>query len=338
MEYAPGRIIKKLVFTTICLMILAGGTGILPGASAAGIAWELPKMDWALGINLPITAQTGEILIGQVLTGTMRQRPRESAGQVLTMLTGTAFGEPSDILASVVRPLQVASLPVSAGEPGLTGEVGKEQLPPIETAGSYPPLAIYCTHNAETYVPDEHVSRLEGKAGLICEVAAHMADYLTQKGCKAAYDNTIHDAPDYNLAYACSRETVERLLEETPEAAVMIDVHRDAFPTDKSPETVMIDGRKAARILIVIGSDQRRPNPRWQENQRFADQIADKANQRYPGLVRGVRVKAGTYNQELHIPSMLVEIGNQYNSFQEATYSAELFDNILLEAIRETGS
>jgi stage II sporulation protein P len=52
-------------------------------------------------------------------------------------------------------------------------------------------------------------------------------------------------------------------------------------------------------------------------------------------LIKGVRTKSGTYNQEFFDHSLLLEVGSDYNSFAEAKYAGELFAQILLEVLEE---
>lgn len=55
----------------------------------------------------------------------------------------------------------------------------------------------------------------------------------------------------------------------------------------------------------------------------------------YPGLIKGVRTKAGTYNQEFHPRALLLEFGSDYNTLEEASYAARLFNQVLIEVLKE---
>ena len=51
--------------------------------------------------------------------------------------------------------------------------------------------------------------------------------------------------------------------------------------------------------------------------------ISDFLNQRAENLCRGVKLKSGQYNQQAATPSILVEVGNNQNTLQEALNAAE---------------
>ena len=65
----------------------------------------------------------------------------------------------------------------------------------------------------------------------------------------------------------------------------MFDIHRDAGFTSKKPTTTMINGKSAARIMLVIGGN----HENWQENLAFARQLETKCNELYPGLLRDLK-------------------------------------------------
>ena len=55
------------------------------------------------------------------------------------------------------------------------------------------------------------------------------------------------------------------------------------------------------------------------ENQNsFAKLIDAKMNQRYPGVSRGIRMDDWRYNQHLHPRALLIEVGCQDNTKEEA--------------------
>lgn len=196
-------------------------------------------------------------------------------------------------------------------------------------------VVFYCTHAAESYIPDSGQARCEGEAGLVNNVAADICSGLKAGGLDAGFVNTLHDFPDYNNSYTRSRETVNKIIESTPNLLALFDVHRDSVPGQDAKEIVEINGKKSARILIIVGTNERKPHPNWQENLRFAEMIYAQAEKMYPGLMKGVRTKAGTYNQEYFPKSLLLEFGSDINSLAEASYAAELFADVLLEVLKE---
>jgi len=229
-------------------------------------------------------------------------------------------------------------------EQGTDGEI---QIPAIklETEQQVPPaleafsedyrVVYYCTHSAESYIPDSGTARMDGKRGLVNDVANHMAEILQQKGLRADYINTIHDWPEYNKSYTNSRETVKQVVDTEPEITALFDVHRDSIPGMTKASTIKVNGKSSACILIVVGTDEREEHPNWHKNLQFAQKLYKEGQLMYPGLIKGIRTKAGTYNQEYHDHALLLEMGSDYNSLAEARYAGELFIDVLLEVLEQ---
>ncbi|MDD2619305.1 MAG: stage II sporulation protein P [Syntrophomonadaceae bacterium] len=196
-------------------------------------------------------------------------------------------------------------------------------------------VVFYCTHGAESYIPDSGRARCEGQRGLVNKVAAEMSNSLKTKGLDAEFINTLHDYPEYNNSYTKSRETVNSILESKQNILALFDIHRDSIPGLNNSETVEINGKKSARILIIVGTDERKPHDNWRENLDFAQRLSAQADKMYPGLIKAVRTKAGTYNQEYFPNSLLLELGSDINSFAEANYAGELFTDVIIEVLKE---
>ena len=109
-------------------------------------------------------------------------------------------------------------------------------------------------------------------------------------------------------------------------------MHRDAGIQSKSTTTVKINGKSSASIIIVIGTEHKG----WKENLVFAEELEKKANELYPGLLRDIRMaKNRRYNQNLHPNSLILEIGSDLNTLEEAKYSMELFSQVVAEVLKE---
>jgi len=254
---------------------------------------------------------------------------------------------PQSLMTSNIQVLASADLTVT-GKEEPDGLPGTFELPAIVQEESAPTLsteelvqlkdsrvALYCTHSAETYTPDSGKPKLDGKRGLVNDAAREVVGSLRQQGVNAVFYDEIHDFPEYEKSYTNSRETVKRIIKEQEELAALFDVHRDHIPGMEKAETVKINGKPSARILIIVGTDERKPHPNWEENLAFAKCIAQQGEQMYPGLIKGVRTKAGTYNQEYHNRALLIEIGSDLNTLAQAKYAAQLFSDILIRVLAE---
>jgi len=194
---------------------------------------------------------------------------------------------------------------------------------------------IYCTHSAESYIPNGGKARVDGKRGLINSVAGNLQKSIADEGIQAEFIDKIHDYPDYNQSYANSRSTVKQILQSNDKVLALLDVHRDSAPGMTTAPTIEIDGKKSARILIVVGTNERKSHPNWKQNNAFAEALYKQGEKMYPGLIKGITTKAGTYNQEFHPHALLLEFGSDYNTLEEASYAAQLFTDILLQVLKE---
>ena len=195
-------------------------------------------------------------------------------------------------------------------------------------------VILYHTHNAETYLPDAGVSKVTGQNGGVVQAAKVFQETLQKKyGVRTAHSTTIHDYPDWSRAYQNSLTTAKQLLQAYPTTKAIFDVHRDAGFTSKQTTTTTIQGRSAAKIMMVIGCN----HDNWQENLAFARLLEAKCNELYPGLLRDkIHIKeTGRYNQQVNAHAVLLEIGSDLNTQAEADYSMECFAHVVYEVLKD---
>lgn len=204
---------------------------------------------------------------------------------------------------------------------------------------SKPTVLIYHSHTTEAYSlldTGYYISsdaRSNNSARNMVRVGDDLAAYLEKQGFNVIHDRTIHDK-DYTKSYDNSRATIEKYLEQYPSIEVTIDVHRDDITYSnktKVKPTAKINGKKAARMMIISGCEYNRVKnfPDWEENLKFDLQVQNKVNELYPGLMRPILFSERKYNMyETHY-SFLLEVGTDANTLDEACYSARLFGNAL---------
>lgn len=210
---------------------------------------------------------------------------------------------------------------------------------------SKPTVLIYHSHTTEAYSlldTGYYISsdaRSNNSARNMVRVGDDLAAYLEKKGFNVIHDRTIHDK-DYTKSYDNSRATIEKYLEQYPSIEVTIDVHRDDITYSnktKVKPTAKINGKKAARMMIISGCEYNRVKnfPDWEENLKFDLQVQNKVNELYPGLMRPILFSERKYNMyETHY-SFLLEVGTDANTLDEACYSARLFGNALGQLLNE---
>ena len=151
------------------------------------------------------------------------------------------------------------------------------------------------------------------------------------------HDITCHDYPSYNGSYDRSGETIQRNLEKYPGIQVAIDIHRDALGTSDArvKPTVMVNGRKAAQIMIVSGCDDDGTLgfPDWEYNLRLAVRCQQAVSDLYPSLARPLSFCPKKYNEHMTHGSILVEFGTDASTLDEVLYSGELFGKALVQTL-----
>lgn len=210
---------------------------------------------------------------------------------------------------------------------------------------SKPTVLIYHSHTTEAYSlldTGYYISsdaRSNNSARNMVRVGDDLTAYLEKHGFNVIHDRTIHDK-DYTKSYDNSRATIEKYLEQYPSIEVTIDVHRDDITYSnktKVKPTAKINGKKAARMMIISGCEYNRVKnfPDWEENLKFDLQVQNKVNELYPGLMRPILFSERKYNMyETHY-SFLLEVGTDANTLDEACYSARLFGNALGQLLNE---
>ena len=197
-----------------------------------------------------------------------------------------------------------------------TKSVALDELTPKETK-----VLIYCTHTAESFADGKADS--EGR-GQILGVAHHLADVLGEEyGIGAVVSDTVHDSPDWYKSYANSKKTCEAMLAQYPEASLIIDLHRDSG-LKKADTTITAEGKNAATLLLIVGSNARLDHPNWEKNWQTARALGAVMDEVESRLLRGIRVQKGRYNQHLSEKCVLLEVGTELNTLAEAEYGVEL--------------
>ena len=162
-----------------------------------------------------------------------------------------------------------------------------------------------------------------------------IADKLNAAGIVTLHATTQHDNPSYNESYSRAAKTISDYKKNYPSIKVILDLHRDAIAqndTDKVKVTTEINKKKAAQIMLVMGSQSGNTKnfPNWKENLKLATRLQQTVETMYPSLARSILLMPKNYNESLSTGSMLIEIGTDGNTLDEAKYSAELLSDALI--------
>ncbi|HHT63377.1 MAG TPA: stage II sporulation protein P [Clostridia bacterium] len=176
-------------------------------------------------------------------------------------------------------------------------------------------VGVYHTHTDESYTPTDGAASHQGRGGIL-KVGTVFAEKMKSLGLEVYHDKTPHDPHDAG-AYQRSRRTAVNLLKKQP--AIVFDVHRDAVPAEVYESEVK--GQKVTKIKMVVG----RQNQNKQANLEFAKTMKAAMDKTHPGLFEGIFLARGNYNQDLGPRMMLVEVGSDKNSREDAQRGAALF-------------
>lgn len=210
---------------------------------------------------------------------------------------------------------------------------------------SKPTILIYHSHTTEAYslLDDGFYISSDARSNQISKNMVRVGDdlttYLEKKGFNVIHDRTIHDK-DYTTSYDNSATTIDKYLEKYPSIEITIDVHRDDITYSnktKVKPTAIINGKKAARMMIISGCEYGRVKnfPDWEDNLRFDLQVQNKMQQCYNGLMRPILFSERKYNMYKTHYSFLLEVGTDANTLDEACYSARLFGDALGDLLNE---
>lgn len=197
-----------------------------------------------------------------------------------------------------------------------------------------PQILIYHTHSQEGFadsVPGDDSTTIMG-------VGQHLADILEQQyGYQVLHHLGTYDKESRDNAYSRSLPEITQLLEENPQIQVVIDLHRDAV-ADESTHLVMdLDGRPTARFMFFNGISWTRrtgsisylQNDNLSDNLAFSFQMKLKAEEYYPGLTRKNYINGYRYNMHLRPRTLLIELGAQNNTLEEAMNACDPIAHLL---------
>ena len=210
----------------------------------------------------------------------------------------------------------------------------------IDTGTDGPKVLIYHTHSQEEFAdstPGDTSTSIVG-------VGEYLTQLLNEKGIETIHDTGVYDIIDGKLdrsnAYEYAGEAVEKTLAENPTVEVLIDLHRDGV-AEGTHLVTEINGKPTAKIMFFNGLSRSRtngnidylPNPYIQDNLAFSLQMQIDAENKYPGFVRHIYLRAYRYNLHLMPKSLLVEAGAQTNTVEEMMNAMEVLSEMLEDVL-----
>ena len=200
-----------------------------------------------------------------------------------------------------------------------------------------PQILIFHTHASEGFAD----SRAGMSEDTVVGVGEYLTDILQKKyGYQVLHDTTVFDKKDgkdnRNYAYNDALVHLENLLAEYPSIEVVIDLHRDAG--DK--RVVTVNGKPTAKVMLFNGLCRNTqgklaylPNENLKDNLAFSFQMKLIGDEMYPGLMNRIFLKDYRYNMHLKERFLLVELGTEKNTVEEAKNAMEPLADVLHQVL-----
>lgn len=201
----------------------------------------------------------------------------------------------------------------------------------LAVGADQPQILIHHTHSLEGYADSTGDTSTS-----IVGVGEYLALLLRERyGFHVIHDTGAYDVEDHQNAYAHAGPAIERILAENPSIEVVIDLHRDGI---KEGHLVTdVNGKQTAKIMFFNGLSRTTSNgdldylynPYLKENLALSLQMKLAAEEYYPGFARSNYLKGYRYNLHYAPKSMLIEVGAQTNTVQEAMNAMEPLADLL---------
>lgn len=213
----------------------------------------------------------------------------------------------------------------------------------FELGSSEPQVLIYHTHTTESFLPagdrfdpDYPISTSDCTRNMTA-VGDALCEALAARGISSVHDCRVHDYPMFTGAYYRSADTLLEDLEEYPSIKIAIDLHRDGILNPDGSATApiaQINGKTAAQFMIITGCDSPETEiPEYMTNFKLACLLQNCAEKAFPTLARPMLFDYRNYNQSLFKGDLLIEVGSQGNSLDEALYTGELLGEVIADAV-----
>lgn len=236
-------------------------------------------------------------------------------------------------------PNQSATAATTSHEYKYTYVSGELDVEPREEVITTDPLVyIFNSHDGELY-ENGKVNKELGRTLSVVDLSNMVAKNLQANNINTLVESRSvaevvnKNSWNYAQSYKASRMYLEDTASEHDTLRYFIDFHRDSISYKDS--VVDIDGKSYAKVMFVLGTD----NERYKENQKVINELDALLNEKYPGLSRGTRPNGGAgyngvYNQDFATTMILIEVGGEYNTYEEVKNSAEAVADVLSEYIK----
>lgn len=285
-------------------------------------------------INSPTVEETEAPTEIETQETTTENVVEQAANIIVPMpeITGTQYtAENIGSFKSVIEKFYTVTSATTIKEEDMPIKKALKEKFEITGTNDEPQILIYHTHSMEAFSN----SNSKDSSTTIIGVGNRLAKVLKEQfGYNVIHDKTKYDivdgALDRNKAYDQSEEGVKKILKEHPSISLVLDIHRDGV-NENTHLVTEINGKPTAQIMFFNGMSRFKEsgdigylyNKYLFENLSLTLQMKLAAETYYPGFTRRNYVNAYKYNLDLCRQCMLIEVGAQNNTYQEAVNAAE---------------
>lgn len=197
-----------------------------------------------------------------------------------------------------------------------------------------PQILIVNSHPQETYRDNQ---------GSVIDVATELERVLEENYQVSVlhYKAPSNDKVTTVGAYEKIESVIASILKEHPSIEVILDIHRDG---GMEPSAREINHRSTAKINIVnglsldvktgkIGSSKEYPNEYIEDNLSFSAQLKYASQEVMDELISPIALAPFRYSLHMAPKSLLVDIGNNNDTLEEATNAVYPFTKVLAEVL-----
>ena len=198
-----------------------------------------------------------------------------------------------------------------------------------------PTILIYHTHTTEAYFqnpsgPYRESSRWRTNDNTknVVRVGEALKEILEREyGFHVIHDITDHEPPKLSSSYDRSLKTMQKYHIQYPSIVLFIDLHRDAYQETENPvDYLVINGIETAKLMFVVGKGEKyTEKPFFETNRTLAQHMTEYLQSVDAKLARPVRIKSGRYNQQVSPNCILVEVGHNANTLEQALAAMPYF-------------
>ncbi|MDR1540631.1 MAG: stage II sporulation protein P [Clostridiales bacterium] len=199
----------------------------------------------------------------------------------------------------------------------------------IDNTVSGPKILIFHTHSSEMFKDSNPLNPMDGIMGVGEKLSQILSEvYGIETLHHTGRYDWINGAVERDGAYERVEGDIKKILADNPSIQVSIDLHRDGVKENIHLITSE-NGIKMAQVMFFNGISRIKksgtlqrldsfPNPYLEDNLALSFNAQLAANSLFPDFTRRVYINAYRYSLHMLPKSMLIEVGAQTNTMEEA--------------------